>query len=192
MYFLFCNFLSKRCKGTIKYSYKYLQKAHIFALQSLESVVCGFRWYSWAWRNKRFPWICPIYHEIQNTGADSWASRPMIFWRLDNCPEPYSAKLGWWLLIRVQYSWRLSRPETGDPARLPAQVAGSNEVKKHTARKVFFFVPARRVQRTNQGKEGPLSFVLFESLFTSVSTVSWGHPSLVSLATTCQALILGL
>jgi hypothetical protein len=32
-------------------------------------------------------------------------------------------------------------------------------------------------------KEGPLSFVLFESPFTSVSTVSRGHPSLVSLAT---------
>jgi hypothetical protein len=30
-------------------------------------------------------------------------------------------------------------------------------------------------------KEGPLSFVLFESPFTSVSTVSRGHPSLVSL-----------
>jgi hypothetical protein len=32
-------------------------------------------------------------------------------------------------------------------------------------------------------KEGPLSFVLFESPFTSVSTVSRGHPSLVSLPT---------
>jgi hypothetical protein len=31
-------------------------------------------------------------------------------------------------------------------------------------------------------KEGPLSFVLFESQFTSVSTVSRGHPSQVSLA----------
>ncbi len=30
-------------------------------------------------------------------------------------------------------------------------------------------------------KEGPLSFVLFESPFTSVSTVSSGHPSLISL-----------
>jgi hypothetical protein len=30
-------------------------------------------------------------------------------------------------------------------------------------------------------KEGPLSFVLFESPFTSVSTVSRGYPSLVSL-----------
>jgi hypothetical protein len=33
-----------------------------------------------------------------------------------------------------------------------------------------------------QTKEGPLSFVLFESPFTLVSTVSRGHPSLVSLA----------
>jgi hypothetical protein len=34
-----------------------------------------------------------------------------------------------------------------------------------------------------QTKEEPLSFVLFESPFTSVSTVSRGHPSLVSLVT---------
>jgi hypothetical protein len=33
-------------------------------------------------------------------------------------------------------------------------------------------------------KEGPLSFVLFESPFTSVSTVSMGHPSPVSLHVT--------
>ncbi len=30
-------------------------------------------------------------------------------------------------------------------------------------------------------KEGPLSFFLFGFTFTSVSTVCWGHPSLVSL-----------
>jgi hypothetical protein len=30
-------------------------------------------------------------------------------------------------------------------------------------------------------KKGPLSFVLFESPITSISTVSRGHPSLVSL-----------
>jgi hypothetical protein len=33
-------------------------------------------------------------------------------------------------------------------------------------------------------KEGPLSFVLYKSPFASVSTVSRGHPSPVSLATT--------
>jgi hypothetical protein len=33
-------------------------------------------------------------------------------------------------------------------------------------------------------KEVPLSFVLFESPFSSVSTVSRGHPSLVSLVAT--------
>jgi hypothetical protein len=32
-------------------------------------------------------------------------------------------------------------------------------------------------------KEEPLSFVHFESPFTSVSTITWGHPSLVSLGT---------
>jgi hypothetical protein len=38
------------------------------------------------------------------------------------------------------------------------------------------------IRTTEPTKEGPLSFVLFESPFTSVSTVSRGHPSLVSLA----------
>jgi hypothetical protein len=37
-------------------------------------------------------------------------------------------------------------------------------------------------RRTNQSKKGPLSFDLSESPFTSVSAVSRGHPSLVSLA----------
>ncbi len=40
-------------------------------------------------------------------------------------------------------------------------------------------VPARRAQRTT--KEGPLSYALLESLFALVSTVSRGHPSLVSI-----------
>ncbi len=35
-------------------------------------------------------------------------------------------------------------------------------------------------------KDGPLSFVLFESPFTSVSTVSRDHPSLVSLRYTVK------
>jgi hypothetical protein len=35
-------------------------------------------------------------------------------------------------------------------------------------------------------KEGPLSFVLFESLFSSVSTVSRDHPSLASLVVPVQ------
>jgi hypothetical protein len=40
-----------------------------------------------------------------------------------------------------------------------------------------------RHNKTNDPtKAGPLSFVLFESPFTSVSTVNMGHPTLVSLA----------
>jgi hypothetical protein len=35
-------------------------------------------------------------------------------------------------------------------------------------------------------KEGPLSFVLFESPFSSVSTFSRGHPSLLSLVVPVQ------
>jgi hypothetical protein len=40
-------------------------------------------------------------------------------------------------------------------------------------------VPAQHSKE--QTKEGPPSFVLFESPFDSISTVSRGHPSLVSL-----------
>jgi hypothetical protein len=45
-------------------------------------------------------------------------------------------------------------------------------------------VSARQAQQTN--KEGPLSLVLFESPFASVSTVSRGHPSLASLGETIE------
>jgi hypothetical protein len=38
-------------------------------------------------------------------------------------------------------------------------------------------------------KEGPLSSVLFESPFTSVSTISRGHPSLVSLVLAIAVLL---
>jgi hypothetical protein len=42
--------------------------------------------------------------------------------------------------------------------------------------------PLIRQDKNNEPtKEGPPSFVLLESPFTSVSTVSRGHPSLVSL-----------
>jgi hypothetical protein len=41
-------------------------------------------------------------------------------------------------------------------------------------------VPARQAPN-EPSKEGPLSFVLFESPITSVSTVGKGHPSLGSL-----------
>jgi hypothetical protein len=61
---------------------------------------------------------------------------------------------------------------------------------------VFFIRPTKEQPRLNknllyrqdkpieQTKEEPLSFVLFEYPFTSVSTVSRGHPSLVSLVIT--------
>ncbi len=85
--------------------------------------------------------------------------------------------------------------ETGDPARLPAQIAGrwdkGIEIEYDGEK---YFVQCRLEQpRLNKNllyrhdklnepiKEGSLSIVLFESPFTSVSTVSRGHPSLVSL-----------
>jgi len=46
-----------------------------------------------------------------------------------------------------------------------------------------------RHDRSNEpNKEGPLSYVLFESPFTSVSTVSRGHPSIISLSRTLNHL----
>jgi hypothetical protein len=45
-------------------------------------------------------------------------------------------------------------------------------------------VLAQQAQRT---KKVPLSIVLFESPFTSVSTVSMGHPSLISLGNTVKS-----
>ncbi len=67
---------------------------------------------------------------------------------------------------------------------------GVNEFKQCTMRKKIFCTEQPRqnknfmyrLDKPNEpNKEGSLSFVLFESPFTSVSTVSRGHPSLVSL-----------
>ncbi len=84
--------------------------------------------------------------------------------------------------------------ETGDPARLPAQLAVRWRQKKWNSvrwGKIYFvleqprlnkkyLVPSRQAQ-SNKESQGPLSYVLFDSPFTSVSTVSRGHPSQVSL-----------
>jgi hypothetical protein len=92
------------------------------------------------------------------------------------------------LFIRYTYL------ETGDPARLPAKLAGDRDkgIEIVYGEENFFFTgPTREATRQNKKllyrhdkpnepiKEGPLSFVLFESLFTSVSKVSRGHPSLM-------------
>jgi hypothetical protein len=91
---------------------------------------------------------------------------------------------------------RDTHEETGDPARLPAQLAGRWEHKNwNSARwgKTYFVLA--RLDRPKQNKKlldrhdkpneptkkGPHSFVLFESPFTSVSTVSRVYCSLVSL-----------
>ncbi len=87
-----------------------------------------------------------------------------------------------------------THPEIGGPARLPAQAAvrwghinwGNKYFvpgwPEHPRQDKKSLVPARGAKRTNQ--QGPLSFVLFESLFSSVSPVSRGRPSLVSLVST--------
>ncbi len=48
-------------------------------------------------------------------------------------------------------------------------------------------VPARRVQQTNQGR-APIICPLWVPIHTSVSTVSRGHPSLVSLVRSLECL----
>ncbi len=49
--------------------------------------------------------------------------------------------------------------------------------------KILFYLQNKHMEPT---KEGPLSHVLFESPFTSVSTVNRGRPSLVSLPCTTE------
>jgi hypothetical protein len=84
--------------------------------------------------------------------------------------------------------------ETGDLARLLAQLAGqmgAKELKNCTVRNKIYCTGRTRVANieqkslvlrhdkpNEQTKEGPFSLVLFESSFTSLSTVSRSTPSL--------------
>jgi hypothetical protein len=84
--------------------------------------------------------------------------------------------------------------ETVDPARLPAQIARRCGQRNWNSvwwgKKYFVRGPDFRAARRNKSllyrhdkpneptKKGPLSFVLFESTFTSISTVSRGHTPL--------------
>jgi len=82
-----------------------------------------------------------------------------------------------------------SRPST---AACPAcWTMGRKGLKRSTARKKYFILGRLKQPRQNKNlmpneptMEGPLSVVFLESQLTSVSTVSRGHPSLVSLAFT--------
>ncbi len=83
---------------------------------------------------------------------------------------------------------RDTHSETGGPARLDAQVDG-----RWGQRNINGVLGRLEQPRQNKNrlywhdnpneptKEGPLSFVLFESPLTSILTVSRGHPSLVSM-----------
>ncbi len=83
--------------------------------------------------------------------------------------------------------------ETGNPAQLPAQVAGrvgTHKLNQCTVRKKIFYSGLIRAARQDKSllyrhdepneltKEGPLAFVLFESPFTSVSFNSPQGPPL--------------
>jgi hypothetical protein len=61
---------------------------------------------------------------------------------------------------------------------------GINEVKKFAGGKRNFYwaKQPRQDKNTCAAKEGPPSYVLYEYSFASVSTVSRGYPSLVSLS----------
>ncbi len=98
---------------------------------------------------------------------------------------------------------RVALPEThtrkkGDQARLPAQLAGQwgqrNLNSVRWRKNILYWAEAAladqkshvsllQTQRTNQG-----CFVFFEFPFTSVSTVSRGHPSLVFRSSTYHSL----
>ncbi len=108
----------------------------------------------------------------------------------------------WWVAMLVA-----THSETGGPARLPAQVAGRwghinwNSVRWPVREKKYFVLGRMKVfctgttSPTNLNQGRTLAFVLFESPFivydekknifespfTSVSSVSRDHPSLVSL-----------
>ncbi len=60
---------------------------------------------------------------------------------------------------------------------------GTNELKQCPVRKnILYWADKNSLRQDNeQIKAGPLSFVLFESIFGPGSTFSGGHPSLVSL-----------
>jgi hypothetical protein len=94
-------------------------------------------------------------------------------------------------LIRDTYN------KTGDPARLPAQLAGGRGTEdfKYGVRwgKIIFYWAVkhpwqnknllyRHYKPNEPTKEGSHSIELFKSPSTSVSTVSRGHPSLVYLS----------
>jgi hypothetical protein len=61
---------------------------------------------------------------------------------------------------------------------------GINEVKKFAGGKSIFYwaKQPRQDKNTVAAQEGPPSYVLYESQFASVSTISRGYPSLVSLS----------
>ncbi len=94
-------------------------------------------------------------------------------------------------LITRDHILRDTRPST---AAWPARWAmGTKELKLCMVRKKYFILGRLQQPRQNKSilyrhdkpnkpaKEGPLSFVLFESPFIPVSTVSRGHPSVISL-----------
>ncbi len=79
--------------------------------------------------------------------------------------------------------------ETGDPAKLPTQLAQRlrrNELKQCTVRKKIFCTGSTRARQdknlfylpspTNQARKGPFNNVLLESPFTSVSNAQQGPP----------------
>ncbi len=99
-------------------------------------------------------------------------------------------------MLESRQETRDTYKETGDPARLTAQFWGKRNWNSVRWGNKFFVLSRQEQLRQNENllyqhdkpneptKEGPLSFVLFELPFTWVSTVSRGHPSLVSLPET--------
>jgi hypothetical protein len=87
-------------------------------------------------------------------------------------------KLNSWTYISVEVSGHNLESSQTWGFRIMFMNSGSWLIRAAKAEQNFLY----RADKPNEPiKEGPLSFVLFESTFTSVSTVNRGHPSLVSL-----------
>ncbi len=116
-------------------------------------------------------------------------------------PRPIPLIFHIFLTEKGQRVWTVdTHSEKGGPERLPAQVAGRwGHINLNSVQWGKFFILGwpeqprfnksilhRHDEPHEPSKEGTLSIVIFDSSFTSVSTVSRVHPSLISLVWTIE------
>ncbi len=135
---------------------------------------------SFGWRGKKFS---------RTYSRKSWSWKNLI-WKIKKQASIFNREEVFAGLVT-----RDTHQETGDPARLPAQLARLWEQRNlNCVRRENKSFVLGRLEQPRQNKnllyrhdkpneptnKGPLPFVLFESPFSSVSTVNRAHPSLVS------------